>query len=401
MIAKIGRQIDVGPFPFLGRRKPYEPGPSMNLPQDPPRASTGRSTIPIPLPTRVRNLFRRWTPTLIFLTVAALCGGLWREHVSPSSCVGTVETLRALVTCPDDGTLTNVWVTLHQEVKEGAVVAEVVTTDPRTVNSRLSVMRGRMQLTELEMSPVMSQQRNAIDYAQLTLSAKRLKVEVETARVNLSRAEADLERYRKLHKNGLISDEALLVYQRLREALDIEVQEKGTLLKEMEKTLERLSFLADSFIPGSENDPLRQAIKVQEAQTRALEDRIRPLPLLSPMDGIVTAVYRRRGEQLIAGLPVAEITSAKVERIVGQLPQSVPFSPEVGMAVRVQTRGVHRRVGQAQIIGLSPHLEVDTNTVGRTASAFPYRVFSVSLPTNMALLPGETVELTLLPKPGH
>ena len=362
---------------------------------------TGKSTIPIPLPTRVRNLFRRWTPTLIFLTVATLCGGLWREHVSPNSCVGTVETLRALVTCPDDGTLTNVWVTLHQEVKEGAMVAEVVTTDPRTVNSRLSVMRGRMQLTQLEMSPVMSQQRNAIDYAQLTLSAKRLKVEVETAKVNLSRAEADHERYRKLHQNGLISDEALLVYQRLREALDIEVQEKGTLLKEMEKTLERLSFLADSFIPGSENDPLRQAIKVQEAQTRALEDRIRPLPLLSPMDGIVTAVYRRRGEQLIAGLPVAEITSTKIERIVGQLPQSVPLSPEVGMQVRVQTRGLHRRVGQAQIIGLSPHLEVDTNTVGRTASPLPYRVFSVNVPTNMALLPGETVELTLQPKLGR
>ena len=164
------------------------------------------------------------------------------------------------VTAPSGGMLTNLWVRLHQKVSSSTVAAEIVTTDPRTVNSRLAVMRGQMQLTQLEMSPVLGQQRNALDYAQLVLNASRTRVEVEIAQANLEKARSDLRRNEELLRKELVSEEIVDFYRKTLSVYEAEVRTKSALEKDISKTLERLSHLADTYIPGGENDPLRQAV---------------------------------------------------------------------------------------------------------------------------------------------
>src|SRR6185503_8478197 len=101
-----------------------------------------------PIPASFDSRWRRWRWKLahgfVFL---ALCGGIitvWRGLQGSLTFVGQVETIQTIVSSRDAGFITNLWVTPLQEIKAGDLVAEIITTDPRTVNNRLEVMRDRM-----------------------------------------------------------------------------------------------------------------------------------------------------------------------------------------------------------------------------------------------------------------
>src|SRR6059036_1912986 len=104
--------------------------------------------IPTPLKQRLRPIRQEVLPIVVLLAVLLAIAAIWRSLAQPISFVGMVETIQTVITSPDSGLITNILIGPLQEVRAGDVVAEVLTTDPRTVNSRLSVLRGHMQLTE-------------------------------------------------------------------------------------------------------------------------------------------------------------------------------------------------------------------------------------------------------------
>ena len=71
---------------------------------------------------------------------------------------------------------------------------------------------------------------------------------------------------------------------------------------------------------------------------KLFQAKLRPLELQAPIDGIVTLLYKRPGEQVLPGDPIMTITARKPERILGYLPQAFPINPTVGMKVEVMTR---------------------------------------------------------------
>jgi multidrug resistance efflux pump len=347
-------------------------------------------------------------PVLVFLAVAATSGVLWYRTVRPVSFVGQVELIQVSVNSRDAGLLTNLWVTPLQEVKAGDVIGEVVTTDPRTVNNRLEVMRDRMRLTELEMTPALIRQRSAVDYEQLVLQCARSRVELAMARANLSQASNEFRRVDELHrrKDRLVSDTEHDLAKARWESLQSQVEENARLVGEGEKALQRLSFMADTYLPGGENDPVKQALAVEEEKIKVFEQRMKPLPLVAPIDGIVTALNRRAGEQVLAGEAVVAITSKRADRIVAFVPRSSPITPRVGMGVAVSTRKLKRETCEAQIIGVGPHVEGVTNAmILPPAAVQPVfvpaigRPISISLPPGLDLLPGELVDLRILRGP--
>lgn len=356
-----------------------------------------------PIPTPLSAHWRRWRARLMQMVVfVALCAAVvftWRRVQQPIAFVGQVEVITTLVSSRDDGFITNMWVAPLQEVKVGDLVAEVITTDPRTVNNRLEVMRDRMRLTQLEMDPVLNRQRGALAYEQLGVDCAKVKAELEIARVNHEQAEAQRLRDEKLFKDQLLSREVYEISAVRARSFAVEVAEKQKLVDRTEKALERLAFMADSFVPGGENDPLRLALAVEEEKIRLFEGKILPLRLVAPTGGVVTAVLRHAGEQVVAGEPIAAITSGQSTRIVGFLPQGFPVNPQVGMDVEVFTRSRPSARSCATVIGVSPHLEPLTNLLIMPIAVRPVvippmgRVISISLPTDLNLLPGEPVDL--------
>jgi len=364
-----------------------------------------------PVPTPFRSYWRRWhekvAHVLVFL---ALCLGIamvWRHLGNSRSFVGQVETIQTIVSSRDSGFITNLWVEPLQEIKIGDLVADVITTDPRTVNNRLEVMRDRMRLMSLEMEPVLSRQRTALAYEQLSVDCDRIRSEADVARVKLEQAANQLERDQLLFEQGALSAALLDFSRRTMQAYEAELLGKSNLVERTEKSLERLKSVADAYVPGGENDPIRQAIELEEDKTRVFEAKLLPLRLQSPTNGIVTEVHRHAGEQIIAGEPIATITSTQALRIVGYLPQNFPIAPQVGMTVEVSTRSLIRRKACAKVIGVSPHLESITNSLVAPLAARPVliapmgRKISINLPADLALLPGEPVNLLLLETPAQ
>jgi multidrug resistance efflux pump len=334
---------------------------------------------------------------------------LWLSRIQPTSFVGQVELIQASVNSPDAGLLTNLWVMPLQEVKAGDLVAELITTDPRTVNVRLEAMRDRMRLIELEISPILSRQRMAIDYEQLSVQCARVRAELATARVNLIQASNEFKRVSDLYRqqNRIVSDTDYDLAKARYEGLSIEVEEKTKIVTTTEKSLERLGLMTEAYVPGGEHDPIKAALATEEAKIRVFESRAKPLQLHAPMDGVVTLIAHRPGEQLVAGACVVTITAKRSDRIVAYLPRSVPITPRVGMPVEVSTRSsLRRRTAPARIIGLAPVLEGVTNTlILPPAAVNPVlvpstgRPVSISVPPELDLLPGEFVDIRLLNEP--
>lgn len=361
---------------------------------------------PIPAPFRSywRRARRGLAHGLVFLSLCAGIAVVWQRLNGSLSFVGQVETIQTIVSSRDAGFITNLWVTPLQEVQIGDLVAEVVTTDPRTVNNRLEVMRDRMRLMALEMEPILSRQRTALAYEQLSVDCDRVKAEMEVARVKLEQAQSQLKRDKILLDQGSLSAELFEFSLRNKDAYEAELLGKSNLVQRTEKALERLKSVADAFVPGGENDPIRQAIELEEDKARVFEAKLLPLRLESPTNGIVTAVHRHAGEQIIAGEPIATITSTRAVRIIGFLPQNFPVDPQVGMRVEVRTRTTKRSRGCATILGVGPNLESVTNSLVAPLAVRPVvlaplgRRVSVSLPEGLELLPGEPVDLMLLDK---
>jgi multidrug resistance efflux pump len=363
----------------------------------------------IPIPTPLRSHWRRvrWKLAhgVVFLALCGVSALVWLHLQSSLAFVGQVETIQTIVSCRDAGFITNLWVVPMQEVRIGDLIAEVITTDPRTVNNRLEVMRDRMRLMALEMEPVLSRQRTALAYEQLSVDCDRVKAEMDVARVKWEQARTQLQRDERLFKQGALSEELFEFSRRNKEAYEAELLAKSNLVQRTEKSLERLKSVADAFVPDGENDPIRQAIELEEDKARVFEAKLLPLRLQSPTNGIVTEVHRHAGEQIIAGEPIVTITAAHGSRIVGYLPPNFPITPQVGMPVEVSTRSSSRRKACAEVLGLSPHLESITNSLVPPLAARPVLVaplgrrVSISLPAGLKLVPGEPVDLRLLPTP--
>src|SRR5438128_9940950 len=184
-----------------------------------------------PIPSPIAPRLRRWRhgffQSAVFVCVLLGVGMAWKRLMHPSTFFGQVEIIQAGVASPDAGRLTNLWVTPFQEVKAGDLVAEVTTTDPRTANNRLEVLRDRMRLTELEMAPTLRRESSAIGYAGLIFACDKLKADLATAQVNLAQASNQFERISKLFHSGDGKVVADAVYEKVRaeyEALEADVQ---------------------------------------------------------------------------------------------------------------------------------------------------------------------------------
>src|SRR2546423_1119445 len=170
----------------------------------------------IPIPSPLSQRWRRWARNCSHAAIFfLLCGGValaWRRVIHPATFFGQVELIQAGVASPDAGLLTNLWVVPFQEVRAGDLVAEVTTTDPRTANNRLDVMRDRMRLTELEMSPMLKRESSAISYAGLIFACDKMRADLAAARVNLGQASNQFERVSRLFTNKQVVSE--VVYEK-------------------------------------------------------------------------------------------------------------------------------------------------------------------------------------------
>ncbi len=361
--------------------------------------------IPSPPGTAFREFRVRFLPAIAFAAVLSGTVVTWQSYVAPSNWVGEVETVRSVVSSTQPGRLAELAVGHLQQVSAGDVLARVLPADAELVDAQVSLTRARMMFLREGVDARVRQQNNRINFTQLKLDWLDQKVEVATQRARLNQLEAEVVRAKKAVEGvstggtaatpfGSVAD--LQLAEANYGAALAETAEREKLVQEIEATMAQL---APDEVKLNEDIPqaLRSAVAVQEQELRMLEARLAPVSLVAPIDGVVSVVHRRGGENVLPGEPIVTISALRGDRVVAFLRQPLNEEPTTNMVVEVRSRSLKRNYGQGRVVAIGSQMEpiLPELLPGKTTpNVLEYGLpVLVSLPPELAARPGEIVDL--------
>jgi multidrug resistance efflux pump len=236
-------------------------------------------------------------------------------------------------------------------------------------------------------------ERTELDYERLKVDLENQEILLATARVNLQRAEDEFQRTKQLFEAQVVSERVYQLAARTKEGFEVEVRQREGLVKDLSARLETRK---------AQIDWERQLTELQRERVASNQLEIALLStnmvLSAPIDGSITAIYRRAGEVVQPGDPIVSISSAKAEQILCYLRQPLPLEPRRGMQVRVRTRSLPRQEGWAEIVSVGSQMELVAAALRHPGMTTEIGLpVAVSLPLGVSLRPGELVDLSILP----
>jgi len=358
---------------------------------------TKDSRAPIrPTPQVLWSEFRfRLVPVLSFAALVVTAWVLWSRFHSTQTFAGLGEGSRASVASPQGGWLQELKVAPYQLVNQGDPIAIVQPVDPRVP---MDLLQAELQLARLEHEPSLAAQ-NAMSYERVRVEMLRLRIEVAETRINLRRAENELQRNAKLHEQRLLSDDLYDFSLQTRDALAAEVSEKAKAAEETEARLKELETLGDPGAPGADDKTQALLSRLEKART-ATATNWGPLTLRAPISGMVSYINRQPGEYVLEGEPLVAVHSLWSDRVVCYLRQPYPLDPDVGQKVRITTRTAQRQQFWTTVSHVGAQVEVITNTLAFVRQGALVDVglpVIVNLPPETRIRPGEVVDMWVEP----
>lgn len=375
--------------------------------------------IPTPMALRWREFRIRGLPALVFAAAATAAVWIWRHDVAAPTLVGEVEARRAVVASVLAGTVSKLNVDRFSPVRAGDPVAEVLVCTPQYFESAIGVVKAETEVLRVQLDPLVNQERSKVDFERLRLEVLGERVSLAADQMQLRYAEAEYNRLASLYhdQSGVVSEDLYEQALRNRDTLRAQVENRNKMLDELTASLNALRLSRP--LPDKSGVPegWRAALDLQEQRLKQILAEFGPVTLTAPIDGMVSTVYRRSGENVAANEPIVTITSTNSERIVGYLLPPWPFEPKVGAPVEVRSRSGARESGRAWITKVARHLDLVTSSLTLAGRTRPNSLttrgpgaelgtgnqplqaglpLEFSVPEGLHLLPGETVDLRLL-----
>ena len=329
--------------------------------------------IPTPPAQRWREVRLIYLPRTVFGLGVLVAIFLWSKWVAPAALVAEAEIEQADVRSAQAGVVASLKVDMLQPVRRGDILGQIVAVNPRILDATLSVIRADVAMAR--------------------------RVDLATLRGRLQQAESQFTRNAPLHKAGLITDENFEQLKTDRDALTAQVEEQARLVGQMEPIVRSLA-PRDEKDPGLASEPaVDAAIKVQDAKLKLAEEQLTPSPLIAPIDGVVSAVLRRPGENVTAGEAVMRVSATRSERLTGFLRAPFSFDPKPGMIAEVRTRNGQRQLAATKITEVGAAMEAMPPDI-LAALRLPVNPppehalrIQLAMPTGLALRPGEIVDV--------
>ena len=359
------------------------------------------SPIPTPPAQRWREVRLLYLPRAMFVAAILLVAFMWGDAVAPATLVAEAEVLGADARATQAGVVAGLKVALHQKVRAGEVVGHIAAANPRLLDASLAVIRADVAMLTATMQGATDRQRVVLELERMQLDWMSHRVDRAAMQGRLQQTEADLVRAQPLHKAGLITEEAFAQLKITQASLVAQLDEKSQLIARLEPVLRGKDALNPTAAELSGSSALASAIKVQEAKLRLAEEQLSPVPLIAPIEGVVSAVLRREGEAVVAGEAVLRVTSPRSERLTGYLRQPLPFEPKPGMTAEIRTRGNPVKVAVTTIAQVGAALETISPSVLAAMRLPPTPTpetamrLEFALPAGLSLKPGEHVDVIL------
>jgi multidrug resistance efflux pump len=355
--------------------------------------------IPTPVSQRWREFRIRVLPLLFFVVIAFAATALWKEvAIPPMTGVGYVETNSAIVSAPLPGFVAQMSIKRFESVKAGEPICQLVLQDPKVVEAEVNVIRAEIDMIRVGMEPLIARERASLSYYSLRLDMMKARGDQATQNILLRQAMDDFKRQEELFKDKIIPENVFQQAQTKVDTLQTSIIERSNLLETLQANLKNFD-LPD--ITQQSNSPIQAAIAVEEAKLRRLEAMQGTRPLLAPIDGMVSFVYRRTGESVVAGEPLLMISAVQSDQVVAYVRQPLVFQPKIGMDVQVRSRNPRRETGKASVRQVGAQMESYNTAMLPIPSTRPVEwglPVLLSLPQGLKLVPGELVDIVFEPK---
>lgn len=351
--------------------------------------------IPTPLSQRWKAFRTEILPLGMLLLSVVTVYILWDMEVTPVGLPGEVYGRQSEVPAPASGWIRGLALEPFAEVRAGDLLAHIEIMPAPRVEAALAVLRAELALMERGgLDPILDQQRNLLNEESLNRDWLQARADLASLRVRARQAELDFRRISQLFQREQVSasdfDQARATF----EALSAEEAERARLVETLARAVERVRGPAEE--EGGLASLMQGTLALQETRLRALEAELLPVPLLAPISGVVTEIFRAEGEFAQAGTPLMILRAQEAEFIVGYLRMPARWEPAIGMPVLVDLPEARRRDAQpAHILRIGSQFEplgpaFQAPVALREERALPIKI---SLPPDLSLRPGQIVQI--------
>ncbi|MHC4686784.1 MAG: HlyD family secretion protein, partial [Planctomycetota bacterium] len=358
-------------------------------------------------------------PMLIWMAAVVCVVVLFRHRAQRFEVLGLAQgqSHQAAATC--DGRLRNVSVQLFERVLKGQPLV-VIDTVLDNENLQAQLDTALVEVQHLRAQVVATQQRLvaeaanrqtdwaathrrfSVDVENTKLLVLELMTLIETDRIALEGLELDS----KVSVIQSISDQndvAFLRRQRVKatyNTLAKKIEENKHLLKQARVDLDAAQRRLAEFSQqqpqhpsvASELDVIHKEIMVQEQRIEELRARREPLVLKSPFDGIVSQLYHRPGEAVLAGDPILTIAEAKPTEVIAFASEDQLGRVRERMPVELIKTADPARVVRSQVAHLGANVELMPQQLWRNPNVPQWgRPVLIKVPPGLELVPGEFV----------
>jgi len=374
-----------------------------------------------------RNTLRHVLHVTVWLVAVGIVVWLFYQRTQGFQVVGIAQGHVRQIATNCAGRITDVSVQLFDRVTAGQVVAvvdtvldnehqeEILRAQLGTISAKIAQLAAQLVpiQDELKASQVDRETNRIADLRQFTLDVEtarlrilQLKAQLADDRMDLADLAAEVKIAQELVAKEAVAPYELEKAKARHDALAQSIVENAQLLEEAEMSLaqaqERLDEYAsrETFNPSAESalEPTRKEIAVQEglmqeisAQLNAVEQQ-HTLELTSPVDGVVSQIWRAAGEAVTAGDPILTIAVTQPTEVIGYAMQGQLERVRENMVVEIARISAPTQAATSRITYVGPAVVQMPEQLWRNPTMPQYgRPFKVKLPPELAVIPGEVV----------
>ncbi len=357
-------------------------------------------------------------PFLIWVLALAGVYGLFVHKTAKFETLGVVEAEKRQIAATCAGRLQAVKVGLFDIVKKGQLLAVVNTVgDDEHIQQQLDTISAEIQYLMAQLVPMQDQmltdqqqrendkvatyRRFAADVEQMRLNVLELRTEIETDKVTLNDLELDLNVAKELLKEDAIVEYEVQKAQIAYDALAKKIEENQILIEQTQVNVEHSDIRAKEYAKQQLHEPsvdnelevIHKAIKVQEQEMEELVAMRQPLELYAPNDGVISQVYVMPGEVIIPGDRVFTLRMIGTGAIVAYASEiQLDLLKQNNMQVEIRKDGFPTQIAKSKVINVGPVVEEVSAKLLRDQNIRQWgRPILISIPSNMEVVPGETV----------
>lgn len=374
-----------------------------------------------------RNYLHHLLPVAVWLVAVVAVVWLFYQRKQQFQVVGVArqQVRQVAASCP--GRIKDVRVQLFDRVAEGQVVAVVDTVldndnEEETLQAQLGSISAEIERLAAELVPTQDDleadradrqanrisdlRRFSVDVENIRLRILELSAQLAGDRITLQDLASEVKVAEELVEKDAVAplelERAKARYETLAEAIEENEQLLEQARANLAKSQERLEAYTshESYHPSIESalEVIRKGIAVQESRmkevTAQLEarDQRHALELVSPVEGVVSQVWKSAGEVVVAGDPIVTIAKVKSAEVIGYASQAQAGMIHEDMPVEIVKMTEPMQVASSTVTYVGPIMEQMPAQLWPNPNVPQWgRPFKVELPAEMAVIPGEMV----------